>query len=187
MTVLRSAALVSGAERRGSRVLAVGDDRAACIDPVGGHAGFGQRGGDDARAEKLAHRRDDVERARRDFAKDGERTDDVGELIELTGDVREQRRSAPDPMTSARTADACRSRSVVHRGSASPGRPAPAVDAIASSASVTLLIADTTTTGPRPSRVRADPDDLDQTSDSFWIGDRRAAEFLNDHGVWLVD
>ena len=35
------------------------------------------------------------------------------------------------------------------------------------------------------------PDDLDQTSDGFWIGDRRAAEFLNNHvlvvgGWWLV-
>src|SRR5262245_30258414 len=39
-------------------------------------------------------------------------------------------------------------------------------------------------TGPRG------PDNLDQATDSFWIGDRRAAEFLYDHllvsGWWMV-
>src|SRR5262245_61931786 len=41
------------------------------------------------------------------------------------------------------------------RGSASPRRSDPAADATPRSASVTPLIADTTTAGPRPSRVRA--------------------------------
>ena len=78
------------AERGGTRVLVVGDNRLPGIDPVRGHASARQRRGDDARREKLAGCGDDIERARRDLAQHRQCPDDVGELIELRVNLRPQ-------------------------------------------------------------------------------------------------
>jgi len=63
--------------------------------------------------------------------------------------------SSGAPDTSERAAARCRSRSAATLACASAGVEPVAVDAIPSSASVTPLIAETTTAGPRPSRARA--------------------------------
>ena len=144
-------------QRHGSRVVVVGDDGAARIDPFAGHAGADQRGRDDARAEQLAHRRHDVERPGRDLPQHRQRPHDGGELIELLR--RSARRGAaallraPAPRAAAQMPLAQLLR---RAASACPRRPAPASAAIASSASVTPLIADTTTAGPAAvARARA--------------------------------
>ena len=49
------------------------------------------------------------------------------------------------------------------------------------SASVTPLIAETTTAGPRPSARARVPNNLNQSLNRLGIGDRGAAEFLNNH------
>ena len=170
-------------ERRGPRVLGVGDDGAAGIDPVGGHARLGQRRRHDARAEKLAHGRHDVERARRHFAKDS-RARGRCRRADRTA-RRYARAAAPAPDRTRARAPPTHDARAARRHAEAPrsGRPAPAVDAIAQQ-----RVGDLAHRRHDDDRAAAvsrprGPDDLNQTSDSFWIGDRRAAEFLNDHRV----
>ena len=164
-------------------MLVVGDDGAARVDPFAGQPGVEQRGGDDARAEQLAHRRDDVERARRDLAQHRQRPDDGGQLVELLVDVRRERRDIASarqgaaPWRDAARAAARRASSAlsVFRGARFRGDGEQRVGDPAHRRH----------DDHRPAAVaRArGADDLDQASDGVGIGDRRAAEFLNDHGA----
>ncbi len=90
-----------GGQWRGSRVLVVGDDRLARVDPRRIDAGGLKRARHDAAAEQLARRRDAVAGARRGLAQDRERRQHRAQLVDLLLDRRDRPRSgragAPAP------------------------------------------------------------------------------------------
>ena len=147
-----------------------------------GSPALSKRGGDDAGAEQLAHRRDDVERAERDLAQHGQRPDDGGQLVELLVDVWRERRDVASSRQSARHGEMpiaqpldVRQRAVGLPGARFGGDGQQRIGDLAQGRH----------DEHRPAAVaRArGAGDLDQASNGVGIGDRGAAEFLNDHGV----
>ena len=64
-------------------MVVVGDNGAAGVHPLPRQACLHERSRHDARAEQLAHGRDDVKRPNRRLVEHGRRLDDGGELVEL--------------------------------------------------------------------------------------------------------
>jgi hypothetical protein len=152
-------------ERRRPCVLIVGDDYLPGIDPLCRNTRARQRSSDDARREELADSRRHVERANGYLTQHGQSPDDIGELIELSVNLREQlfqrgsahkitRRDDVPPANVARPGQ----RLIQVRGTSRRGHAEEAVRDAAHRRHDDRRTASIT----RPRR----PDDLDQASDS---------------------
>ena len=131
--------------------MVVGEDHLACVDVGRRQIELLKGCGDDDRREPFAVADDEVRGTRGELAEDGDTAHELIQGVKGAVDVFLQGAS-PGPPTSCAAVSRWRVRNrlaISNAASRSP-RPAEAAAAQASSWSVTLLIAETTTTGERP-------------------------------------
>ena len=153
-----------------------------------------ERGRDDTRVEQFAHGGDHVERPDRHLAEHGQRLDDGGELVEVLVDMRDER-------STGRVAGGVACRAVLGvSDDGTRGRQMALAQLLDLSQRVRGLggagfgrhgekrIRHPAHGGHHEHRPAAVPcagraNDPDQASNGVGIGHRRAAEFMDDHGV----